>query len=625
MGDVCIGGEFDGYALTTTRDRALCKDGGGEVVPRTSDGGGCSAQTVALHQSEVHGRAMDLSPLHTARAVWERTAEAELLTRLSAESVPVVARILDEDPDLAGELVAGLDRLASLAAAALDPTTDAPVYTAEDHEVFVRLAGRVAERAEEARVRELLDEALRSAESFVGQPPLAVQERLGVPPELAETPPTRTEVALLLPLPLAELVDPSPTSDLVALPVPRPGPVLLHEVVEATWDRTTVGELLAQVGAAEEAVAAKAAALGGQAGEPLGDLTPVDGGFVRRYAGCDVYFSPATGAHEVHGDIRRKYTAVNGPTLLGLPVTDESGCPDGVGRFNHFAKASSIYWTPRTGPFYVRGVVRFRWASEGWETGPVGYPTGDEELLPGLSPGDAPDIRWNRFEHGFVVGRKGVGQVAPAAGAPSDRIREALFRAVGRRLPSSSVTIGHVTVSARAGLYGVDVLAVEGWAYGFWHAVPRALSLRVRGFISMSPGVVPDPTFEIDLRLRFSTQWAQQSFFYPASKTVVATLLSTRVHVYGVFSETLAEAIRTAVANTFRPGPGNPEVTGPSMVLATVPTGANQRGDGNLDFLDVMLAADGSLQVVVNPLPAPLGAFRQAVAQAALNNALENL
>ena len=58
---------------------------------------------------------------------------------------------------------------------------------------------------------------------------------------------------------------------------------------------------------------------------------------------------PPSHAFEVHGDIRKKYDVLGGPGgPLGLPLTDETATPDGVGRFNHF-QGGSIYWTPRTG------------------------------------------------------------------------------------------------------------------------------------------------------------------------------------------------------------------------------------------------------------------------------------
>ncbi|NIZ90893.1 hypothetical protein [Kineococcus rubinsiae] len=69
---------------------------------------------------------------------------------------------------------------------------------------------------------------------------------------------------------------------------------------------------------------------------------------------------------------------------LGLPVTDELATPDGVGRYNHFAAAASIYWTQATGAHVVadQGVgpdspwqLRSYWAAHGWERGVLGYPT----------------------------------------------------------------------------------------------------------------------------------------------------------------------------------------------------------------------------------------------------------
>jgi uncharacterized protein with LGFP repeats len=62
----------------------------------------------------------------------------------------------------------------------------------------------------------------------------------------------------------------------------------------------------------------------------------------------------------------------------GPPVTDETGCPDGQGRFNHFARDGSIYWHPDTGPFALGGRIRQVWAERGWERGPLGYPIRDQ-------------------------------------------------------------------------------------------------------------------------------------------------------------------------------------------------------------------------------------------------------
>lgn len=87
----------------------------------------------------------------------------------------------------------------------------------------------------------------------------------------------------------------------------------------------------------------------------------------------------SAGAFEVHGAIREKYLALGAEaSILGYPVTDETGTPDGVGRFNHF-QGGSIYWTPGTYAHEVHGLIRERWASQGWERNPqLGYPITDE-------------------------------------------------------------------------------------------------------------------------------------------------------------------------------------------------------------------------------------------------------
>ena len=82
---------------------------------------------------------------------------------------------------------------------------------------------------------------------------------------------------------------------------------------------------------------------------------------------------------------------------LGYPVTDESGTPDHVGRFNHF-EGGSIYWTPQTGAHEVHGAIRALWASLGWERSglpPTPYVAGTwgpaGAFAPAVNP--APPIR----------------------------------------------------------------------------------------------------------------------------------------------------------------------------------------------------------------------------------------
>jgi uncharacterized protein with LGFP repeats len=96
-----------------------------------------------------------------------------------------------------------------------------------------------------------------------------------------------------------------------------------------------------------------------------------------------IYWTPTTGAHEVRGAIRDRWAALGAERgILGYPTTDETATPDHVGRYNHFSKAGSVYWTPTSGAHEIGGAIRSRWAALGWERGVLGYPTTDETATP---------------------------------------------------------------------------------------------------------------------------------------------------------------------------------------------------------------------------------------------------
>lgn len=177
-------------------------------------------------------------------------------------------------------------------------------------------------------------------------------------------------------------------------------------------------------------------------------------GRYRHYQGASIYWSPQTGAHLIHGLIRAKWAALgweksslgypttdelnagsgkgrfnnfqNGTIIwktgtseafavygsihakwgeqkwdsgeLGFPVTDETGTPDGIGRYNHFENNASIYWTPNTGARIVKGYIRKAWADQGWERGRLGYPLTDELVTEGTNGRG----RSSRFEGGEI-------------------------------------------------------------------------------------------------------------------------------------------------------------------------------------------------------------------------------
>ena len=146
-------------------------------------------------------------------------------------------------------------------------------------------------------------------------------------------------------------------------------------------------------------------ALGGPAGRlglPGTDELPTADG-VGRYnhftgsGGASIYWTPASGAHAIQGAVRTLWAAAGWErSLLGYPTTDETTTPDGVGRYNHFTgSAGSIYWSPASGAHEVHGAIAARWAALGWERSPLGYPTSNEYTVTGG--------RANTFTHGTIT------------------------------------------------------------------------------------------------------------------------------------------------------------------------------------------------------------------------------
>lgn len=128
-----------------------------------------------------------------------------------------------------------------------------------------------------------------------------------------------------------------------------------------------------------------------------------------RFQGGTIFWSSATGAFEVHGAILAKYLALGGPGgFLGFPISDEtdvvnsSGQASG-GKLSRF-QGGTIYWSPASGAFEVHGDIRATYEKLG---GPLssglGYPVGDETGVGGS------DIRFNDFQKGIMVWKPGIG------------------------------------------------------------------------------------------------------------------------------------------------------------------------------------------------------------------------
>ena len=114
--------------------------------------------------------------------------------------------------------------------------------------------------------------------------------------------------------------------------------------------------------------------------------------------------------------IDEKYGLLGGAKgFLGEPTTGEASTPDSVGRFRHF-QGGSIYWTPQTGAHEVHGDIRSKWSTLGWERSFLGYPLTDETTAPdGIG-------RFNRFQGGSIYWTPWAGANETHAGSPTGYI-----------------------------------------------------------------------------------------------------------------------------------------------------------------------------------------------------------
>jgi uncharacterized protein with LGFP repeats len=79
---------------------------------------------------------------------------------------------------------------------------------------------------------------------------------------------------------------------------------------------------------------------------------------------------------------------------LGYPVSDEVALANGRGAFNWFQRGA-VYWSPSSGAHWLTGPILDAWVAQGFEGGPLGFPVGDH-----VQTRDGGAFTW--FEHGAV-------------------------------------------------------------------------------------------------------------------------------------------------------------------------------------------------------------------------------
>lgn len=146
----------------------------------------------------------------------------------------------------------------------------------------------------------------------------------------------------------------------------------------------------------------------GALGARQGVSYPVgDGGTGQDFAGGKVYFSPATGAGAVEGEVLAKYESLGGPagSDLGFPLAGQAAGPLPGSQVGKFAADDQpvIFFTPDNGAFVVRGAVKTAWDKLGGASGKLGAPVGDQTV-----DGDvvsqkfsAGKVSWNRVTNTF--------------------------------------------------------------------------------------------------------------------------------------------------------------------------------------------------------------------------------
>lgn len=139
----------------------------------------------------------------------------------------------------------------------------------------------------------------------------------------------------------------------------------------------------------------------GAIGFPTKLAASIAGGLEQEFQGGRMYLkNGATNAHEVHGAILTKFLATGGVNTWGYPVTNETDLKKNgavIGKFSEF-EGCTIYWSGTTGAFEVHGDIRRKYRDMAGPSGDLGFPISDEGAIPGFAGG-----RYSCFQHGSLL------------------------------------------------------------------------------------------------------------------------------------------------------------------------------------------------------------------------------
>lgn len=144
-------------------------------------------------------------------------------------------------------------------------------------------------------------------------------------------------------------------------------------------------------------------------GWPVSAAANISNGKEQIFQGARMYFKNGTSkAFEVHGDILARLLAIGGIGTWGFPVSNESDIRNGatlLGRYNDFENCT-IYWSGATGAFEVHGDIRQKYKDRNGPIGQFGFPTSNEATIPGTA-----SARYNTFQNGSILWFGGWGNM----------------------------------------------------------------------------------------------------------------------------------------------------------------------------------------------------------------------
>jgi hypothetical protein len=137
-------------------------------------------------------------------------------------------------------------------------------------------------------------------------------------------------------------------------------------------------------------------------GLPTAAEVLIGGGKIQVFQRAQMYWrSGSSKAFMVMGAILTKFLATGGTGTWGFPVSDENDIMAGatvIGRISEF-QYCTIYWSAASGAAIMYGDIRDKYRNIGGPAGRLGFPTSDESDVPGA----AAPARINSFQHGSIV------------------------------------------------------------------------------------------------------------------------------------------------------------------------------------------------------------------------------